>query len=97
MQRFAWLESDGHTWNLLMQLDADPSASTRRWSDERRALTELAKEGWTVIRPYPPLPPGMGNEVVCGYGLARGFVGAGDGLTTATTEGVPTPTVYRDP
>jgi hypothetical protein len=75
MYRYAWLELDGGMWHFLTHLSADPQQSIRRWSDSRHALAELMKEGWTIVRPYPPNPPNPpkmeSGEAAVGYGLTR--------------------------
>jgi len=73
MNRYAWLEHEDGTWHFLTSLFADPGESTRRWSDKQRALDELTKEGWTVVRPYPEkisMARESGNGLY-GYGLIR--------------------------
>ena len=71
--RYAWLELEDGMWHFLTSLFADPAESTRRWSDKKRALTELLNEGWAVVRSYPE-PIAMerrsGNRIY-GYGLMR--------------------------
>jgi hypothetical protein len=71
--RYAWLEHEDGMWHFLTSLFADPSESTRRWSDQQCALDELINEGWTIIRPYPePLSANRNSEsCLCGYGLVR--------------------------
>ena len=72
MHRYAWLELDSGMWHFLTHLSADPQESTRRWSDQRHALDELTKEGWTIVRAYPPRPPRVeSGEAAVGYGLTR--------------------------
>lgn len=76
-RRYAWLEREGSMWYFLTNLFADPAESSRKWSNKRRALEELAQEGWTVLYPYP-YPhqyPDLGSrrrpvrDMACGYGL----------------------------
>jgi hypothetical protein len=52
-RRYAWLEKEGNMWHFLTNLFADPAKASRRWSNKRRALEELTREGWTVLYPYP--------------------------------------------
>ena len=71
--RYAWLEHEKGVWHFLTDLFADPSESTRRWSNKRHALDELMKEGWAIVGSYPetystPRPACGGSR---GYGLMR--------------------------
>jgi hypothetical protein len=68
--RYAWLEKEGTMWHFLTNLFSDPAQSTRRWSNKQHALEELAREGWTVLHPYPECSPAVQrSHSVCGYGL----------------------------
>jgi len=71
--RYAWLEHENGKWHFLTSLFADPSESTRRWSDCQRAIDELTKEGWTVLRPYPEQlsPEKHPGSCLNGFGLMR--------------------------
>jgi hypothetical protein len=73
MHRYAWLEHEDGNWHFLTNLFADPGASTRKWSDEQRALDELKNEGWTIVRPYPEktLTEQQSGNGLFGYGLVR--------------------------
>ena len=72
MHRYAWLELEEGVWHFLTHLDADPAESKRRWTDGKRALTELMDEGWAVVRAYPHHPVSGGpGLIVHGYGLTR--------------------------
>jgi hypothetical protein len=70
IQRYAWLEQEEGVWHFLTDLFADPSDSTRCWTDRLRALEELKKEGWAVISPYPGESQSNSTRSSCtGYGL----------------------------
>ncbi|MBN1568296.1 MAG: hypothetical protein JXA73_10655 [Acidobacteria bacterium] len=71
--RYAWLEHEKGVWHFLTDLFADPSESTRRWTNRQLALDELRNEGWTIVGSYPdngstPRPACGGSS---GYGLMR--------------------------
>ena len=73
MRRYAWLEHEGGVWHFLTDLFADPRSSSRRWSDQQRALVELMEEGWTVVSPYlgRPAMNQISGDRIHGYGLMR--------------------------
>ncbi len=73
MRRYAWLEFESGMWHLLTHLDAEAAESTRKWSDEQRALEELMEEGWTIVSPYPNRLSTWREsaEQLFGYGLTR--------------------------
>ena len=73
MRRYAWLEHEGGLWHFLTDLCADPRDSDRRWFDQQRALDELRKEGWTVVRPYSGrlATEQISGDRIHGYGLRR--------------------------
>jgi hypothetical protein len=70
-RRYAWLEQEGNMWHFLTNLFADPTKSTRKWSNKQRALDELTREGWTVLYPYPEQGSKLrsAHHNACGYGL----------------------------
>jgi hypothetical protein len=71
--RYAWLEHEGGTWHFLTRLFEAPTDSTRRWSTQQCAISELTKEGWVIVGTYPDnvsMPnPDCGGA--CGYGLMQ--------------------------
>jgi hypothetical protein len=71
MPRYAWLEYEDGMWHFLTNLFANPGDSPRRWHNENAALDELAREGWSVIAPYPDLGSGLvpSHDKITGYGL----------------------------
>jgi hypothetical protein len=57
-------------WHFLTNLFSDPAKSTRRWPNKQRALEELAREGWTMLYPYPEHGPmQMRAHSTSGFGL----------------------------
>ena len=71
MDRYAWLEYEDGLWHFVTTLFENPSDATRRWYDRQRAMDDLKKEGWTVVRPYRKRPSVRAEDWASGYGLTR--------------------------
>ena len=71
MPRYAWLEYEDGMWHFLTDLFAEPEESSRSWRRKDHALQELAREGWSVVSPYPEMvsEKGSSQSRISGYGL----------------------------
>lgn len=50
MRQLAWLDFYRGKWHLMT---SNPGDSIRHWTDEKTAVSDLAREGWNISGPYP--------------------------------------------
>ena len=65
-----FLDDEDGVWQLVT---AEPDDPVRIWKTEKRALRDLASDGWKIDGPYRMCPknPALPQIWVTGYGLTR--------------------------